>query len=880
MSDVRAFNKKLDQLLRGEAVTETSSQQEYDSLVFAYELAQAEFTDQIAPRPDLQARWRAAASQRQAPRPKPFSLNLRIAAWAGAAVLVVMLLLVYREPALASLGRLLGYTYIPQVGFVKLESARVLRTAVAQVHEGQSLTVDRGVIGERDTQIWLEFSDEARPVEGAWLETPDGTRYELQWWDYEPDVPGTTGVRMSFEALPEGVTNVTLALPEGWRIPLDWVPADESDLPPADLPVITETPTPEGDQPTPESTPVGQILTPCVLASEINVCVQATARTQDGLDILLAGQSSGALLPGGDNGMNLVDPVMKGLPVQLTDAQGKVYALSEYLPTTDMGEGRIGTTLRFQGAQGATGPFQLVLPAWYARVLLDETIVVDIGEAPSVGQVIPLDATVNVAGVVVHFSQAIVEGDGVSRMTLRLVSDPFTSQNGITPFVIEMGKPDAVQDGYGYGSGDGVLELRVELMQQSGLVTGEIGLPLIGATVFVDGPHQLSFDTPLVDATPKPTPEVIDGGEFNPLPTGEPLSMDSFNYSGRALQAGDLLVVTAGEETSTLSVGNPQQGIAVETLATLPGQVLSLYVHPDRQGVDYITGVIDAGRGNLYQQLYTLRFAEGSPNLLAGSFERLAYSFVWSFDGRWLAYMAPRSGPGESDQHEVRLVDLSCRAAGGCASRAVTSPDNLHLYGPSWSPVEQRLLVQGAPPEQPFGMSDIYSVTVDPATGDATLLNLTESPQIDDWAPQWRADGSGIIYACWAAGMQNNYYGLCQNNLTPGVDEMLVKELPFNMHSILLGSDGQTLFDRMPVMERGTLRLRTYNLMSGETRVLIEWPAVKGEFTEPSLAPNGLTLAVVEPGLTSLVAIDVQSLQATPIYTAQQGAITWNGWVR
>ena len=787
--------------------------------------------------------------------------------------------MVFRQPVAAALGRLFGFAYIPGAGFVQVEDVRVLKNAVTQVNDGRSLTVLRGLSGGRDTQLWLEYSDEARAADGAWLETPDGQRIDAFWWGWDPDVPGTRGVRLAFPLLPAEVTQVTLALPEGWRIPLEWIPAAESSLQPANLTVDLATATPVIGDATPESGPIEGAAQPCaeIAAAATRLCLSAAARTSQGLELMLEAQSAGDLKPGSIQGHDLIAFAAGDARLRLLDAQGMEYIPLDRLQLFPYAEDRLGSSLVFEGAQDVTGRLTLEVPAIYANLPLAREITVDLGAEPQPGQEIALDETIDVAGIPVHFSRAVIEEDSVLGLRLKLTSDPLETRDGLTPYMLMLGRPEGVDSGYGEGAENGALSLSIDLQQQAGLLSGMLRLPIEGATVRLSGPFALTFDAPRAQTAPEETPQVIEGGEFNPLPTGEALPMDAYQYSGRALQAGDLLAVSAGRETSTLYAMTP--GGAAEALAVLPGQVLAIFAHPDRGGIDYITGVMDADRGNSYDQLYTLRFDAGAPRLMAGSFERLAHGFTWSLDGRWLAYLAARSGPGEGGARQVRLVDMACRETGECASQAVPAPENLDLRDLTWSPAEQRLLALGVPQTQSYGASDVFTIFIDPQDGQITLTNLTELPQIDDQGAQWLADGKKVMITCSTGGMEANSYGLCRNDLVVGMDEVVVGQLPFNMRLALLAPDGQTLVDRTPVFENGALTLRAYHTDSSETLRLAEWPAVKGGFIEPSISPDGHSLAAVEPGMRSLLVIGLEDGRSQAALQVEE-SITWVGWVR
>jgi hypothetical protein len=193
--------------------------------------------------------------------------------------------------------------------------------------------------------------------------------------------------------------------------------------------------------------------------------------------------------------------------------------------------------------------------------------------------------------------------------------------------------------------------------------------------------------------------------------------------------------------------------------------------------------------------------------------------------------------------------------------------------------VEQRLLALGVPQTQTYGASDVFTVFIDPQDGQITLTNLTESPEIDDQGAQWLADGKKLLITCSTGTMEVNFYGLCRNDLQRGMDTLVVGKLPFNMRMALLAPDGQTLIDRVPVFENGVQKLRAYHTVSEEERTLVEWPAAKGDFIEPVISPDGGSLAVVEPGMRSLLVIGLEDGQSQAVLQVEQ-SITWVGWAR
>ena len=115
------------------------------ALTLASRLIDNDFQSEVRPQPELRARWISHNSQFTATPLYPKTRRLRFG-WVWVALMILVLiatLLIFRQPVLAAVGRLLGYGYFPQVGFIQLDGARVLRSPVKQEHAGQSLTVMR-----------------------------------------------------------------------------------------------------------------------------------------------------------------------------------------------------------------------------------------------------------------------------------------------------------------------------------------------------------------------------------------------------------------------------------------------------------------------------------------------------------------------------------------------------------------------------------------------------------------------------------------------------------------------------------------------------------------------------------------------------------------
>jgi hypothetical protein len=561
----------------------------------------------------------------------------------------------------------------------------------------------------------------------------------------------------------------------------------------------------------------------------------------------------------------------------LSDADGKVYPVdAKFIQVLGEPTGRM-STLSFTGAQDVKGQLSLNIPAVLVTIPLSDQIIIDLGDKPEAGQTLAVDQTIDVGGYPVHFSHATLEGLGKTSLRLKLTSDLLDDNAQIRPYILELGRPEGIDDLYGAGSGPDQLSISVELLQQSGLKTGILRIPLVSATLKVRGPFTLIFDAPGEQPALTITPRIIENGPFEPLASGEPLPMDAYQYTGRTLRSGDLLTVVLGDNQSTLYAASPDSGFTPEKVAVLPGQVQTVYPHPDRKGIDYITGEYDEETSStLYRQLYTLRFGDPAPRLLIGQFEHSVYYFAWSFDGRFLAYLTTMEQPGSSYQHFVRLIDLNCRAIGECRAFTADTGDQ-DLYQLEWSPIEYKIALGGSPQDQEYGASDIFLLSIDAETDKTALNNLTVSPTIDDLAPaKWTTDGKSLIYVCSTGATEINEYSLCHSDLAEGIDEVIEQLLPWNMHSVLLADD-HLLVDRFPIMHNKIYSIRTFEIQNGQTSILLEWPESRKYLTEIFISPDGMWAATVINDLGGLLAVDIETHESILVMSANEQPffITW-----
>lgn len=800
-------------------------------------------------------------------------------AWAVVLACVIIMifaaLIIGPQKVYARFLKMIGY--YPGAGFVDLKQVWVLENGVTQVHNEQKLTVARGISDAYRTDLWLEFNDEARPVDGAWLEAEEGMRFELLNWNYTPDRPGSRGVEMHFTPLPASIKQVTLILPEGWRIPLTWVPGDSGAIYPIGIvttPVISSQPATVSTK-TDMSEEEGS---PCAVAMDIEFCVRAAVRAEGELQVFLEAISENSTIPGSDYSLSMFDVPGEMSQLILKDSGGTVYQVNEnFIQPGGDPTGRT-TTLHFPAAGHVAGQLRLQIPTVLVSVPLSEEMSIDLGSQPEPGQKIDIDDTIDVAGMPVHFGKAELIGSRHNDSLMLVVSsDPIAEYGNLRPYSIAPGRPEGIEDRYGAGTGSGSIYIRIELMQPRGVFTGVLHIPLVSASILVEGPFTLSFNAPSEMMSMTPQAEVITNGCFTPLPVGEPLPMDSYKYAGRGLRSGEFLFVVWGEGQSTLYATSPDTKFAAEMVAVLPGQVLAVFPHADHHGIDYLTGENDTPSADyVYHQLYTLRFDDPFPRLLVGQFEHSAFDAHWSFDGRFLAYTINNEKPGQTERRFVRLIDLNCRYAQPC-SAFTANTDGQDFYGIEWSPAEYRLAIGGQQKDQMTGVADVFMLSVDPATNSTNLTNLTQSPEIEDMVPaQWAADGKLLYYPCSLPDSVVNTYSLCRNDLKEGMDEVSVPNLPWNMHALKLAGD-HWLVDRVPVVVNGIFKIRIFDMVDGKEKTLAEWTSDGKDWNETIVSPNGKWLTTIIDHFGGLIAINTETLSKTLILSTSENLhlLTW-----
>jgi hypothetical protein len=821
------FSALLDQLLGIES-GQVSSNVDHPKTEFVLEAASVmhamDFGGESAPRLELRARWERKF-QPQNPNQRPLRKLVTIRAiWMGALILALALIVAFRQPVLAAVSRLFGYIYVQDSGFLPANSTFVIQQPVMQEHDGSILTVTRGVSTPDGITLYLETSATASPADGALLETDGGTQLVLSYWEYFPNTPGSHGVRLIFPALPAGLTRTTLVLPTGWHLPLEWIPAAQSQLldvravPYVD---VTQQPTPAAGL--------------CVEKHGINLCLQAATTGAENTSVLLDAQPTNpALIPSSFPSLVWQSETE---PVTLRDEQGNIYPLDNQRPM-------VGGTLTFPPIAG-THTLTLTIPALFANVdIPDQIITVDVGNDPQPDTVIPLDVNIQVLDTTVHFSKATFVGDGVSSLRLTLNADePIQTVDDITPDQLELGRPDRVDDLYGGGNFAGSKDIFVELIRGSGKITGVLNLPVISATVIVHGPFEFTFtlsDTAVIT----PTPLVANPGNFSPAPTPTPMSLERYFYSGQTLQAGDLLYSAWNGTDSDIYRYSPADVSAPALFMTLPRQVFNIYIHADREGLDYLAGDYDPDSNMVNNTgLYTLRFSDPRPRLLHTSPEGILTQPTWSSDGRLLAFDFQLPDPGEL-WPRVGWIDMNCRSSGECPVQVLDAPAEYRLGASAFSPQGYWLALNGV--DTTYGAGEIYLLQFDNNGQPSQVQNITNTGQVSDGGPQW-ISGNRLVWDCTdpnASDPNKDVPNICLQDISSGSS---VPQKIFTYNDIVfyfgLSSQGNYFWQNVFVrIDPGSYQMWLHD-RNGGSRLLTASPWFDQDYGKPAFSLDERYLA-------------------------------------
>jgi hypothetical protein len=855
------FNQQLDRLLgigpRHMASAASNDPGFRQAMATAQLLIGLNLEAEASPSPTLVHRWKLQTRKSTSPGRARSAFKPGFA-WIAALVIGLILLALFHQPVFAAVERLFGYIYVPDMGFLPIRSTLVLQQPVLQEHDGVSLTITHAVATTEQTTVIMEFSDIASPGDGASLETSAGAMVPVTFWEYIPNMKGSHGLKLNFPPLPSDTTKTTLVLPAGWHIPMIWIPASQSAQTDVQaIPYVSE------------ATGTAAPSKLCVEKNGLNLCLKAAVAEPDDTSVLVESTPSNpALRPNWQLGFVWRIDADR---ITLRDERGNIYPIDSRVPPSE-------GLLHFPPIVGANR-LTLTIPALPSDVdIPDQSITVDLGEDPQPNTTIPVDATIQILGSSVHFSQGTLEGSAPGSLRLLLNADePIQAADGITPFSVEIGRPDKIDDLYGSGSFDGSQDIHIELMQGGRKVTGKLTIPVVSATVLVNGPFEFTFNLADLPAQ-TPTPIAANPDTFQPAASSTPVSMEDYSYSGATLQSGDLLYVIWNGDQSDLYRYHPGSGTASEHFMTLPGNVSSLSLHQDLSGLDYLSGIYDPNTNSTTPALYTLRFSDPAPRPLQLSKQGSIFWPTWSADGHFVAFGIQLPDPGEYTSR-IGWVDLGCRDAGKCAVNILDAPLEYQLNAPQFSPQGDWLAINGV--DLTYGAGEIYLLQLDQNGNAGHLQNVTNTGQAYDDNVHW-INGNRLVWKCIPT-TGDLRYGICSQGITSGQNSPVILYEPNDNFFFGFSNSGNYFWTNMidRTVAHGNL-LHLHDLKGGD-RLLIEAPiiAIDAGRSVFSTDERWLAYATSESvdALADKLYIASTSTGDDQVVFTGSPALGWVGWV-
>ncbi len=450
-------------------------------------------------------------------------------------------------------------------------------------------------------------------------------------------------------------------------------------------------------------------------------------------------------------------------PIIMKDQGGNVFPMSaQVLQNQDQKTGNIVEQVEFAPLPLFAGhTVKLTIPAFVAQVDLNQTIQIDLGSDPMPNANISIDADISVLGNIIHFQKARLIGDGINSLRLYLDSEPIESVDGIRPIQLEPGKPEKINDLYGSGMLEGSKDVFVELITPSGKITGILTMPIIRATVLVEGPFEFSYSFPasgMQTITPSPIVSANSPTE-SVIPT---TSLDNHYYSGQPLTSGDLLYSVWADNKTNVYVFSPTQDTQPILFATLPGQASFLHLHSDGQGFDYLAGSYNPENNDIKQsQLYTLTFDDSKLSKLPIISPGHIFWPTWSSDGHLVAFEFKNNDLTNSG-YNIGWIDINCQDKGECPVQILPRSNEFELYRPVFSPEGYRLAINGA--NLDTGTGDIYTLEFDANRNLGPAINFTNTKQYTDYDVKW-LNNDTIIWRCEQGNVEQPTKAICKQGI-------------------------------------------------------------------------------------------------------------------
>lgn len=467
--------------------------------------------------PGFLGRWLAA------PRP------LRWAAVACALLLIVAVTVGALGPqrVWAEVQRLFGY--VPGIGFVEADKARLLAEPVAETRDGLTLRLAQVVARNDETVVSLTVDglpqraqlERDRPALEASLELPHGRSLALIRSSY-----GWGEAQLHFPALPAEVVSATLALPrlplaaagqlpEGWRLPFTLRSAAGA---------VAANVFPRAYEPTgAEATHNGVTLRVLRVAhSAETTAIELEARWENrAFRLSSLGDRSLPALTDDLGHIYGEAPALRNTGGAAITKEGAVTTVEQVTvvqvprdaPSMLPPPGMATRTLTFSPASAAARTLRLDVNAVsFMADFPDEShptpFILDLGDAPQIGQRWALDEWLDVQGFRVHLTGAHLEQSTVMHtgdpgrdqaserpaFLLRFDVDPLPEQADMRlESVCISPQPGAPQLDYGSQCGD---DKQAPGIMFAEMPSGQLALQAAASEVIVAGPWELAWEVP------------------------------------------------------------------------------------------------------------------------------------------------------------------------------------------------------------------------------------------------------------------------------------------------------------------------------------------------------------------------------------------------
>ena len=240
----------------------------------------------------------------------------------------------------------------------------------------------------------------------------------------------------------------------------------------------------------------------CLSMHEVTFCVKGIALAQDFTYVMLEIRTQPNIR---HDGMGFIQSSLEGniAPI-LKDDLG-----NEYNPIDDQSlmvfpgfdNQTYQQTMKFphlnEESKYATLKFQSIVTS----IHIQSSILLDLGETPQPGQVIPLDQTLNIQEQEIHLTKAELSGDGTNSLHIDIWSDPVKFKDNIAALMLNLGIPDGTGMGTGFGSKmilpDSSYHIFAELIRPGMQpVSGVITIPVDGVSIYYKGDFIIPFSIP------------------------------------------------------------------------------------------------------------------------------------------------------------------------------------------------------------------------------------------------------------------------------------------------------------------------------------------------------------------------------------------------